>query len=73
MKKHFLFLIVLIFIGKFSFSQNSASCIIGDTLRLNINNYRGAVSWQESTDNQNWADLSASSAQLRFVPETTPK
>lgn len=73
MKKHFLFLIVLIFIGKISLSQNSASCVLGDTLRLNLTNYRGVVSWQQSVDNQNWTDISASSAQLRFVPNTTTK
>jgi len=73
MKKYFFFLIVLVLIGKISFSQNLSSCILGDTIRLNLNNYRGSASWQESVDYQNWTDISGSSAQLRFVPDTTTK
>jgi uncharacterized protein (TIGR02145 family) len=73
MKKYFLFLIVLIIFGKISLSQNRASCILGDSIRLNLNNYRGNASWQESIDNQNWTDISGSSAQLRIVPDTVTK
>jgi len=73
MKKHFLFLLLILSVGKISFSQNRASCILGDTLRFNLNNYRGSVSWQQSDDNQNWVDISGSSAQLRFVPGATTK
>lgn len=73
MTKHFLLLLTFVFIGKFSFSQNRATCILGDTLRLNMNNFRGAVTWQESTDNQIWTNIIESTAQLSFVPTTTTK
>jgi uncharacterized protein (TIGR02145 family) len=73
MKKHYFFLIMLIFISKISLSQNSAACILGDTLRLNINDYRGVVNWQQSVDNQNWTDIFESSAQLKFIPDTITK
>jgi uncharacterized protein (TIGR02145 family) len=73
MKKQILFLFALIFLGVETFSQNRASVIIGDTLRLAINNYRGTASWQESSDNQNWTDLSGSTQLLRYVPSTNIK
>jgi len=73
MKKHLFFLFSLLFIGNATFAQNRASCILGDTIKLNINNYRGTVNWQESSDNQTWTDISGSAAQLSFVPSTNSK
>ena len=73
MKKQILFLFALIFGGVEAFSQNRATVILGDTLRLTINNYRGTASWQESSDNQNWTNLSGSTQLLRYVPTTNAK
>ena len=73
MKKHILLFVVLICGGISAFAQNRASVILGDTLRLTINNYRGTASWQESSDNQNWTDLSGSTQQLRYAPTTNAK
>ena len=73
MKKQILFLFALIFLGVEAFSQNRASVILGDTLRLTLNNYRGTASWQESSDNQNWTNLSGSTQLLRYVPTTNAK
>lgn len=73
MKKLILLIILLVLIGKISQAQNRASCILGDTLRLTINNYRGLVSWQESIDNQYWTAISGSSALLKYVPNTNIK
>ena len=73
MKKQILFLFALIFLGFEAFSQNRASVILGDTLRLTLNNYRGIASWQESSDNQNWTNLSGSTQLLRYVPTTNAK
>ena len=66
-------LAVFTIICKNTVAQNKVSCVFGDTLELQIENYRGSVSWQQSSDNQAWFDIVGSSVKLEFVPDTNTK
>jgi len=70
-----LYLITLFLFGalNIAYSQNRASCILGDTLRLQIDEYRGELSWEESSDSLNWVDLPGSIAELAILPSIDGK
>ena len=54
-------------------SQNRGSCITGDTLQFNLNNFRGNVLWEESEDSMVWTNTLNTSSNLVIQPSVTPK
>lgn len=54
-------------------AQNRVSCIVGDTLRLQVDDYRGNASWEESNDSLNWVEISGSTAELSIIATTGAK
>ncbi|MEX1188165.1 MAG: FISUMP domain-containing protein [Bacteroidia bacterium] len=63
---------IIVFVSLLSAkAQNRASCILGDTLHLQIQSFRGSVQWQQSDDNLVWEDISGeTSAVFSIIPQT---
>ncbi|MEX1188164.1 MAG: FISUMP domain-containing protein [Bacteroidia bacterium] len=55
-------------------AQNRASCILGDTLHLQMQSFRGSVQWQQSEDNIAWQNIVGEiNSELTLIPQVNTK
>ncbi len=63
-------LIGLFLLGVFALkAQTRIYCLAGDTLNLNVENFRGSLQWQLSLDSLNWTDIvGATESSIDYLP-----
>lgn len=50
-------------------AQTKIYCLVGDTVSMNVVDYRGTLQWQSSMDSLSWTDISgATAASLEYLP-----
>lgn len=52
-------------------AQTKMACLLGDTLTINLNNTRGEIQWQSSSDSLEWVDIAGqNTSTLDFLPNS---